>query len=54
MLYGCESWSLTKTHEKSLDGTHTQMHRGVLNVMRQMTTLMVPYLEKSASRSVVT
>ena len=32
LLYGCEAWTLTKTMEKSLDGTYTRMLRRVLNV----------------------
>ena len=32
LLYGCESWSLTKMQEKSLDGTYTRMLRRVLNI----------------------
>ena len=32
LLYGCESWSLTESMEKSLNGTYTRMLRKVLNV----------------------
>ena len=32
LLYGCEAWTLTKSMEKSLDGTYTRMLRRVLNV----------------------
>ena len=32
LLYSCESWSLTKSLEKSLDGTYTRMLRRVQNI----------------------
>ena len=32
LLYGCESWALTATMEKSLDGTYTRMLRSALNI----------------------
>ena len=32
LLYGCESWTLTPTLQKSLDGCYTRMLRAVLNV----------------------
>ena len=32
LLYGCESWTLTETMEKSLSGTYTRMLRQALNV----------------------
>ena len=32
LLYGCESWTLSKAQEKSLDGTYTRMLRKALNV----------------------
>ena len=32
LLYGCESWALTATTEKSLDGTYTRMLRSALNI----------------------
>ena len=32
LLYGCESWTLTHTLQKSLDGCYTRMLRAVLNV----------------------
>ena len=32
LLYGCESWALTDTAEKSLDGSYTRMLRRALNV----------------------
>ena len=32
LLYGCESWALTVTMEKSLDGTHTRMLRSAMNI----------------------
>ena len=32
LLYGCESWSLTETQEKSLNGTYTRMLRKALNI----------------------
>ena len=32
LLYGCESWSLTETQERSLDGTYTRMLRKALNI----------------------
>ena len=32
LLYGCATWSLTKSEEKSLDGSYTRMLRKVLNV----------------------
>ena len=28
LLYGCESWTLSKAQEKSLDGTYTRMLPG--------------------------
>ena len=32
MLYGCESWSLSKKLKKELDGSYTRMLRKALNV----------------------
>ena len=32
LLYGCESWTLTETTEKSLSGTYTRMLRQALNI----------------------
>ena len=32
LLYGCESWALTVTMEKSLDGTYTRMLRSAMNI----------------------
>ena len=32
LLYGCETWTLTKTLFKQLDGTYTQILRMILNV----------------------
>ena len=32
LLYGCETWTLTKSLNKSLDGCYTRMLRKVLNV----------------------
>ena len=32
LLYGCESWALTDTMERSLSGTYTRMLRKALNV----------------------
>ena len=32
LLYGCETWTLTPTMEKSLNGCYTRMLRVVLNV----------------------
>ena len=32
LLYGCESWALSKAQEKSLDGTYTRMLRKALNI----------------------
>ena len=32
LLYGCESWALSKAQEKSLDGTYTRMLRKDLNI----------------------
>ena len=32
LLYGCDSWALSKAQEKSLDGTYTRMLRKVLNI----------------------
>ena len=32
LLYGCESWAMTETMEKSLSGTYTRMLRKALNV----------------------
>ena len=32
LLYGCETWTVTKAQEKSLDGTYTRMLRKVLNI----------------------
>ena len=32
LLYNCNTWTLTKNMEKSLDGTYTRMLRMVLNV----------------------
>ena len=31
LLYGCETWTLTETMERSLNGTYTRMLRKVLN-----------------------
>ena len=35
LLYGCETWTLTKGDEKSLDGAYTRMIRMALNVKWQ-------------------
>ena len=32
LLYGSEAWTLTKKHEKNLDGTYTRMLRAILNI----------------------
>ncbi len=32
LLYGCESWTMTATMEKSLSGTYTRMLRKALNI----------------------
>ena len=32
LLYGCESWSITETQGRSLNGTYTRMLRKVLNI----------------------
>ena len=32
LLYGCESWVMTKTSEKKIDGTYTRMLRVVKNI----------------------
>ena len=32
LLYGSKAWSLTKKHEKNLDGTYTRMLRAILNI----------------------
>ena len=32
LLYGCESWAMTETMERSLSGTYTRMLRKALNV----------------------
>ena len=32
LLYGCESWTLTETTEKSLSGTYTRMLRQAMNI----------------------
>ena len=32
LLYGCESWTMTETMEKSLSGTYTRMLRKALNI----------------------
>ena len=32
LLYGSEAWTLTKKHEKKLDGTYTSMLRAILNI----------------------
>ena len=32
LLYGCETWNLTKTLLKQLDGTYTRILRMILNV----------------------
>ena len=32
LLYGSEGWTLTKKHEKKLDGTYTRMLRAILNI----------------------
>ena len=32
LLYGYEAWTLTKKHEKNLDGTYTRMLRAILNI----------------------
>jgi hypothetical protein len=32
LLYGCESWTMTDTMERSLSGTYTRMLRKALNV----------------------
>ena len=34
LLYGCESWTLTHTLQKSLDGCYTRMLRVVLNISK--------------------
>ncbi|XP_066915257.1 uncharacterized protein [Clytia hemisphaerica] len=35
LLYGSAAWTLTKAHEKMLDGTYTRMLRAVLNISWQ-------------------
>ena len=35
LLYGCETWTLTKAEEKSLDGSYTRMLRTALNIRWQ-------------------
>ena len=35
LLYGCETWTLTKAEEKSLDGSYTRMLRAALNIRWQ-------------------
>ena len=32
LLYGSATWTLTKTHEKLIDGTYTRMMRAALNI----------------------
>ena len=32
LLYGCESWAMTETMERSLNGTYTRMLRDALNI----------------------
>ena len=32
LLYGCESWTMSESQEKSLDGTYTRMLRKALNI----------------------
>ena len=32
LMYGCQTWALTKAEEKSLDGTYTRMLRVVKNI----------------------
>ena len=32
LLYGCESWTMTKSTEKILDGTYTRLLRSALNI----------------------
>ena len=32
LLYGCESWSMTETQGRSLNGTYTRMLVKVLNI----------------------
>ena len=32
LLYGSEDWTLTKKHEKNLDGTYRIMLRAILNI----------------------
>ena len=32
LLYGSEAWTITKKHEKKLDGTYTRMLRAILNI----------------------
>ena len=32
LLYGCDSWTLSKKQEKSLNGTYTRMLRKALNI----------------------
>ena len=32
LLYGSEAWTLTKKHEKKLNGTYTRMLRAILNI----------------------
>ena len=44
LLYGCESWTLTKLLEKRLDGCYTRMLRAALNISwRSHTTNKVLY-----------
>ena len=37
LLYGSETWTMTKAQEKSLDGTYTKMLRMVLGLIRDTT-----------------
>ena len=32
LLYGCATWSLTETEEKSVDGSYTRMLTKVVNI----------------------
>ena len=39
LLYGCETWSLSSTIERSVDGTYTRMLRAALDISWQSHTL---------------
>ena len=36
LRYGCETWALTKTMEKRIDGNYTRLSRKIQNTTRKM------------------